>query len=160
MRAVRPLFSLLLLGLTSCGLLESVPACDDKQVLELVREMHGQRLKESLVRERFRNPLGMLDMASLFEGSELKLADLPNLTYARLNAHRAKSPRIREFLNEIDAEAVKQQGNLMGMRLVNKDEAAKKVTCAATVEGGKGGGQSVEYSAQFTLDKKLHVELP
>ncbi len=134
------LLGVFIMGLVGCG--NNIPSATDSDVKSLVIQICTGELKNQLVGPAFLsvgNP--NLGLAS-FSYSDLK--------------SRGDAPKVIKKVDEQMAEITME---LAAIRTKSVDDKIKKIRCSAELRFNSGKKIDIEYTAQYTEDGELYVEV-
>ena len=128
--------------LSSCGK-SGAPNCTDTDVKKLVVDISNGELKNQLL-------LKVIGSSSVVQG---------NPTYEEWNKLKDKDKSIKEVVDNIDKATAEMGIALSGIRINEKNDKIKKCQCGGELTFSNGKTHSIEYSAQYTEDGQVYVEV-
>ena len=144
---ISALFLALLLcaGCTKSG----APSCTDESVIKLVLDISAGELRNQLF-EAGKIEYGVRDAFGVLRGTYDdfgKLKDSPGYEKAR------------ELMSAVDKQIATANISLANIRVNSKRDDIKKCGCVADLVFSNGKTHNITYTAQFTEDGKVYVEV-
>lgn len=149
--------------LVSCSSSEA-PNCSDNSVKKLVIEIIEGKIRDYMVmlpgavalkdlRDKIGKNSNEIDAA-------LMLGLQGRLTYNTLNElqRKYKDEGIKNILESVDKQIADAGITLSGIRTNERNNEIRKCKCSADLVSAETSG-SVDYTAQYTEDGKIHVEV-
>ena len=121
--------------LSAC--MDGAPKCDSTEVKNQATTLATQLIRDELLHQY--------------------VVRIPPLTYEE--AKKSELPHHREAAELVDKQLAENGFELAAIRPVSEDGKTRKCTCAATLAFKKGNTLGVDYSAQYTTDGKIYVEV-
>jgi len=140
--------------LTSCSK-SGAPNCSDSDVTSLVIDIANDKLKDQLLLQ------GMLQL----EPSESKgLNAVSQLyqatpTYEHWNNLKNENNAIKKVVDYVDRQVSELDLGLSGIRTNDTNDKARKCKCTGELTSSKGKGTDIDYTAQYTDDGQIYVEV-
>lgn len=137
-------FSLFLLFFIGCSK-SGAPSCSDDSVKGLVLdisagELRNQLLSQNMMMSSIRVPGSYDDIK--------KIASEPNAP-----------PEVVELISKVDEQITQLNINLINVRMNGKNNEIKKCDCGGDLSFANGKTHSITYTAQYTEDGKVYVEV-
>jgi len=143
-------------GINGCG--KSVPSCSDSEVTELVAELSKDKiLPYVIIKENGEKRVSYFDGASF-----LSLLSQNGLGNKLKNNATKKEQQLWDKISkamEIAEKNLLKQIKITGIRTNHKDSVAKKVQCSAEIEHPDIRSYTIDYTAQYTEDNQVVVEI-
>lgn len=121
-----------------------VPSCSDNDVKKTVIDISTREFREQLLfpamREFNLNPWG-----------------IP--TYDEWNKIRDKDESVRKVLDLVDKWIAESKITLTGIRTNAKHKESRKCECAGELNFSTGKTHPIKYTAQYSEDGKIYVEV-
>jgi len=141
--AIVLMLTLLVAGCGNSG----APGCSDSDVTDLVVEIATEQIQNQLVLQGIISEWGQSPQS------------VGNPTYAYLLEHKDSDERIQSLLAAVDEQVATLEFSVSGIRTSSADDEVKKCECGAELSGTPGNSITVEYTAQYTEDGQLYVEV-
>lgn len=137
-------FSLVLLFNVGCSK-SGAPSCTDESVKKLVLdistgELRNQFLNQNMMMSPIRVPGSYDDVK--------KIASQPDV-----------HPEVGKLIAKVDEQIADAKINLINVRINGKNNEIKKCECGGDLSFSNGKTHSITYTAQFTEDGKVYVEV-
>lgn len=123
------------------------PSCSDSDVKKIVLDISTREIKTALLHQAIITELGT---APHVQG---------NPTYEYWNSIKDKDENIKKVINVVDKQMKDINMGLTGIRTDDKNENTKKCQCGAQLTSATGQPISIQYTAQYTEDGQVYVEV-
>ena len=121
-------------ALTACGEM-GAPKCDSAEVKNQALKLTRQVLQSELIHQY-----------------------LPKyITYEE--AKKSDVEQFRNFAGMVDKQIAENGMTITGIRPMSEDGKIRKCTCAASIALNNGNTLGLDYSAQYTTDGQIYVEV-
>ncbi len=134
---------ILLFTIVGCG--DNIPSGSDSDVKDLVLEICTEELQNQLVASAIMSELGM--SPSL----------MGNPTYADLKKNDSEDAQ--KVIDKVDEQLSDIDIDLEAIRTISIDEKIGEITCSAELRFSNGKKFDIQYTAQYTDDGDLYVEV-
>lgn len=131
------------LVLAGCGT-SGAPSCSDDDVQELVQEISEQTLQSQV----FKRMLSQAGIMIANPSYEIWKNDPPS-----------DDPDINEIVAMVDAHVAKVNMEMGGIRINKQDDEIRKSECGATFSFSSGKSFPISYTAQYTEEDEIYVEV-
>jgi hypothetical protein len=132
---------ILILTVISCG--KSTPNCTDEDVTKLVIQIATDELRDQLTTQ------------TIITVAHVNPALWGNPTYKNLKGREGTEAVVAAVDNQLKDISFK----LEGIRIGAVDETIKKCQCGCNLLFSNGKSLPIEYTAQYTEDKMVYVEV-
>ena len=130
--------------LTSCALSPEAPSCSGESVTKLVVEITTKEVRDQI----FNINMKFGGMISALSYDELKTTkDEPG------------NEKIKELVLNTDQQVAASKLTLSGIRINGVKNEIKKCECGGNILSASGASIPITYTAQFTEDGKVYVEV-
>ncbi|SMP80832.1 hypothetical protein SAMN06295888_13613 [Desulfonatronum zhilinae] len=126
---------------------DKAPGCSDGQVQELVLQVANEELRNGLLFNAILTELGTTPQVQ------------GNPTYAQWDRRREESEEIARLLDLVDSQVEELSFRLDGIRTNSRDDGIRKTACGATLTSDAGMTHDIEYTAQYTEDGRVYVQV-
>lgn len=123
------------------------PNCSDSDVKALVIDISTGEIKNQLLSQAIITQLGTSPQVQ------------GNPTYEQWNQLKDKDKNIKELIDYVDKQMKEAGMTLTGIRTNGKNDEIKKCQCGGDLTFSNGKTFSIEYTAQYTEDEKIYVEV-
>ncbi len=125
----------------------AAPECSDGNVTSLVMDISTSELKNQLLSQAIITKIGT---SPRVQG---------NPTYDQWNEIKSNNKDIKAIIDYVDKQIAETRMTLTGIRTDGKNDAIKKCECGGDLEFSNGKSFSIKYTAQYTEDGGIHVEV-
>lgn len=131
---------------SSCSKAEA-PNCSDSNVKALVIDICTGELKNQLLTQAI---VTQLHTAPRVHG---------NPTYEQWNQVKDKDQSVKQVIDYVDKQMAEAGITLTGIRTNGKNNEIRKCQCGGDLTFSNGKSHSIEYTAQYTEDGQIYVEV-
>jgi len=147
--------TLLLVGCSGA----TTPGCSDAEVTELVKDIVHQEVVNFFFLSALQTRTGSYPASVLSQiPIETWKNNPPDPENVAVN-FSFEVEDIQSIIREVEAEAQAASFQLIGIRVESEEPEYGRISCAANLRAEGGGEDSISYTAQYSEDGYLNVEV-
>jgi hypothetical protein len=153
--AIYILLVLLCIGCTKSG----APSCTDEAVTKLVLDISTEEIQNQMTLQTIAATYRyMLMFPFNVPGNYNTVKQMMNETTGERGDKEFRD-HLRKTIDVVDKQFADARTGLTGIRKNGKNDELKKCECAASLSFANGKTHPITYTAQFTEDGKVYVEV-